>query len=673
MTPSVPDNPSRGTPTLDFWAKTWIGAVALILISCSFFSLFSLLRIGAWLGAALELGWTFLRLRRAGRGAFPVPRIHGIGWGIPVLLALCLVSLLAGPHCFLDTYSYRLPQMFFWLQEGHPWSVPGVDGRINQMPHVWPMLSAAFFLPLGERALALPNFIGLLFLAALFRHWAARAAGPGAKADALALVFLSAPIFLMGASTNDNVVCCCAFLALSYHFAARPNTTLRTTALSALSFALACGIKPQYLALAPVWAAWFFFAPTHPYRTVRLRPLLVLLPLLVLCSPVPTLAVNRICWGSFMHPHVVEEGAGMDVATVIPESETTEVSTDAAESAKGTGDRFRGEHAFFTLGSQLFAPPFNPCFGKMNRWVQSGGGFVSRHLRRNGIRFQPLVIPEVASLELFVFIALVLGLALALRHREFRPGFALPVLALTALAVAYTKGATLGRSFSGFFLLLFPIAIPALARLPRRLLSAYAALCLVVGVAVVITDPSRPLLPLRFLSAKLAGRPAAAAKLADYAHYSERQFATRFILAQIPSDEPSVGIVIEPNSPFAEIWLERPGIRVVPYSTIPDPSRLARDGVRYLIFKSKEFSGPGGLPNATFLASACLELLKTVSYVSFTSKGPEFWHLLGPKTDAKALFNQFKSPLLNPVALFGSRPMQGFGNEDASFGFHSPF
>ena len=619
---------------LDFWAETWIGTVVLILLSCSILSLFSLLRLGAWAGGLGALVWTAFRARRAGRSAFIVPRFSGIGWGIPVLVALCLVSLLAGPHCFLDTYSYRLPQMFFWLQEGHPWSVPGVDMRINQMPHVWPFLSAAFFLLFGERALALPNFLGLLFLAALFRRWAAHADGPGSKADALALVFLSAPVFLMGASTNDNVVCCCAFLALSYHFADRQEATLRTTALSALAFALACGIKPQYLSLAPVWIAWFFFAPSRPWRTIRPKPLLVLLPLLVLCSPVPTLAVNRICWGSFMHPKVLENTA--EAVLAFPDLPSPPPSTSpAANRPARPSELFRGENSFICLGHQLFALPFNPLFGRMNRWVKSGGDPLARFLQRHEIGFQPLVIPEVASLELFVSIALALGLVLALRYREFHPGFAMSVLVLTALTIVYTKGGTLGRSFAGFFLVLFPLAIPALARLPQRILSAYAALCLLVGIGVIVTDPSRPLLPLRFLSSKLAGRPAAAAQFASYTHYSERQFATRAILAEIPLEETAIGIILEQNSPFAEIWLERPRIRVLPYSAVPHASRLARDDVRFLIFKSKAISGPNGLPPNACLAASDLNLVKTAPYISFTHKGSEPWTLL--QLDSRAI------------------------------------
>lgn len=617
------DNP------LDFWAETWICAVLLILLSCTFFSLFSLLRFGAWNGAAIALGWIILRVRRADRAAFAIPRFQGVGWGIPVLLALCLVSLLAGPHCFLDTYSYRLPQMFFWLQEGHPWSVPGVDMRINQMPHVWPMLSAAFFLPLGERAFALPNFIGLLFLAALFRRWAAPADGPNPKSDAIALVFLSAPVFLMGASTNDNVVCCCAFLALSYHFAARPETSLRTVALSALSFALACGIKPQYLALAPVWAAWFFFAPSRPWRTLRLRPLLVLVPLLVLCSPVPTLAVNRICWGSFTHPKVLERTSQTTVA--ITDDFSQRPSTDAAteSSDKQPLEQFRGERSFVVLGSQLFALPFNPFYGMLNRWVDSGDNPLSRFLRQHGIVFQPLVIPEVASLEFFVSLAFVLGILFSFRGGSRSVIFLTSsVLALTAFAVVFTKGGTLGRSFAGFFLSLFPLALPALARLPRSILSVYAAFCLLVGIGVIATDPSRPLLPLRFLSSKLAGRPAVAAQLAAYAHYSERQFATRTLLAEIPVNEPSVGILLEANSPFAEIWLSRPNIRVIPYSALPDAYHLNRDGVRFLLFKSKEFSHSNGTPGDSHLSDTDLELVTTVPYVSFIHKGPELWTLL---------------------------------------------
>lgn len=640
MTPPAPDNPSRETTTLDFWAETWIGAVVLILLSCSFFSLFSLLRTGAWIGAALALGWTVLRVRRSGRSAFAVPRLHGVGWGMPVLIALCLVSLLAGPHCFLDTYSYRLPQMFFWLQEGHPWSVPGVDMRINQMPHVWPMLSAAFFLPLGERALALPNFIGLLFLAALFRHWAARANGPGAKADALALVFLSAPVFLVGSSTNDNVVCCCAFLALSYHFADRPVATFRIVALSALAFALACGIKPQYLTIAPIWIAWFFLAPSRPFRTIRTKALLILIPLALLCSPVPTLSVNRICWGSFMHPKIAERTD--QTKSVIPDSTAPSSVNPASKSSGHPPELFRGENSFIGLGYQLFAPPFNPLFGRMNRWTQAGGTPLARFLRRHEIGFQPLVIPEVASLELFVAVAFVLGILLALRGGDRAAVLLAPsVLALTAFAVAFTKGGTLGRSFVGFFLVLFPPAIAALARLPRRLLSAYAALCLLVGIGVVVTDPSRPLLPLRIISSKLSGHPAAATQFAGYAHYSARQFGTSALLAEIPADESSVGVLLENNSPFSELWLSRPNLRVIPYADLPDSARLAHDGVRFLIFKSKETAPLDGVPNETLLAASDLKLVATVPFISFTHLGPEPWTLLKNSSDQPpAITNQ---------------------------------
>ena len=63
-------------------------------------------------------------------------------------------------------------------------------------------------------------------------------------------------------------------------------------------------------------------------------------------------------------------------------------------------------------------------------------------------------------------------------------------------------------------------------------------------------------------------------------------------------------------------------------TSLPGADRLTRDSVRYLIFKSKAFSGPNGLPNATFLASSSLKSVKTIAYVSFTSKGPESWTLL---------------------------------------------
>lgn len=619
---------------MDFWAETWIGAVVLILLSCSFFSLFSLLRFGVWIGAGAAVLWTLLRIRRAGRPVFSVPRFQGIGRGIPVLIALCLVSLLAGPHCFLDSYSYRIPQMFFWLQEGHPWSVPNVDMRINQMPHVWPMLSAAFYLPLGERALALPNFLSLLLLSSLFRQWAHRAMGDDRKADAAALIFLSAPVFLMGGTTNDNVVTCVSFLALSLHFTNRfdtmpaesPTMRRRALAVSAIAFALCCGIKPQYLVLAPLWALWFFFAPSRPWKSVSPRFLAILLPVLLLCSPLPTFAVNQFRWGSYNSPWVVD-------------------SVDPQPRPAWKAPKQPVSRSLVALANAMVSPPVNPAFSAINQSIETGTGVLSRTLRSQEVTARPFAIAEGASFGLWTFLAFAVGLLLALRkpsgalnappQLRSPPSlsfFLIPIaiLPLLFLAIWLTRAGTLGRSFIGFFVLMVPCAMIGLARLSKRALSFWALWCAVNGCAAVVLDPALPLWPVESAIRRVTRRPMLAKQLSDYARYSHRQDGPDALLAAIPATENRIGIVVEGGEPIADLWLRRKsGMTVLPYPRTLSADRLHADGVRFLIVKDNGLRRHFGSDDwmTPFMAQTGTRLLAETETVTYIAKGAETWRI----------------------------------------------
>lgn len=619
---------------LDFWAEAWIGSVVLILLSCSVFSLFSLLRLGTWIGAALALVWTLFRVRKSDGRVFIFPRFCGIGWGIPILLAVVLVSLLAGPHCFLDSYSYRIPQMFFWLQEGHPWSVPNVDMRINQMPHVWPMLSAAFYLPLGERALALPNYLSLLLLASLFRHWAQRSINDVQKADAVALVFLSAPVFLMGGTTNDNVVTCVTFLALSLHFAEQFGSLpsedgvlrRRTLALSAIAFALCCGIKPQYLVLAPLWGFWFLFAPSRPWKSVSPRFLAVLLPVLLLCSPVPTFAVNQFCWGSYSSPWVVDSG-------------------DPQPRPAWNAPRPSVSRSFTALVNAMVSPPVNPAFSIINQSIETGSGGLAHALRSREITVRPFAIAEGASFGLWTFLTFTVGLMLmsrkpsrgtnACRPLSFPPSspialIPLAILPLLLLAIWLTRAGTLGRSFIGFFLLMVPCSMMGLARLPKRALALWALWCAVNGCAAVVLDPAKPLWPVEAAIRRVAGRPTLAKQLSDYARYARRQDGPDALLAAIPATENRIGIVVEAGEPIADLWLRRkPGTTILPYPRTLSADRLRAYGVRFLIVKDNGLRRHFGTDEwmDALMAQTGTHLLVQTETVTYIAKGPETWRL----------------------------------------------
>lgn len=631
---------------LTFYATLWIDSVILILLSTSLFSCFSQLTIGAWIGFAGAAALSVWRIRRIGWSALRLPRPQGpCEWGLALLIALVFVSLCAGPHCFLDSYGYRFPQMLFWLQEGHPWTVPNVDMRINQMPHVWPLLSAAFYLPFGERGVALPNFLSYLLLAALFRNWAFAATSDHRRASALTLIFAAAPVFIMGASTNDNVVSCVAFLALSFHFAlcvsrvkdgrlkagdGNPGPA-KLVAYSALSFALCCGIKPQYLVLAPVWAVWFFFAPVRPYRLLFRPPtsnpkspppllrLLLLFLLLLLCSPAPTMAWNQIKCGSYKSPFL----------------------TDAPELCPPPPPKAPVVRSFGILGLQLFDPPINPLFSRANAWIQTSASPAAQTFRAYGIRFRPLPIAEGASFGCFASLVFFCGLLSCLLHRKRvsaekgapqipHRSLALAVFLCLSLAIYATRASSLGRSFIGFLVLLLPTVFTGFPRrISTTLLTGYAVLCLLSGSLVVVMDSARPLWPVEAVARRIQS-PALQKQLQDYAHYSRRQFGAKKVLEALPPEERTLGVLVSSGEPIAECWLGRKTpTRVVPYAPTVSAGRLDADGIRYLLMKYNYRVDPAtGTLREDFLRQLGGSVAAQASYTTYMYLGDEPWFLV---------------------------------------------
>lgn len=645
--PCAENSDSLNTVTLSFWSYLWIESTILILLTTLFFSIFSALRTGGHVGAAFVVCWAILRIRRAENNVWTLPRFHGLGWGIPVLLGGVLISLLVGPHCFLDSYSYRFPQMFFWLQKGHPWSIPNVDMRINQMPHVWPLLSTPFFLLFGERGVALPNFLSLLLLTDLFRHWA-RPYMDDRKADLLTLVFLSAPVFLMGGATNDNVVTCVTFLALSYHFIcefdswaehkaenASPSVGQRLLGLSALSFSLCCGIKPQYLVLAPLWGTWFLFAASKPWRVITPRFILVLIPLLLVSSPVPTMTVNQIRWGSYQKPNVEE--VFIKFHSKPPNTEVERPLPVTSVTPKPNMKRMGIAHSFVSLGIHFLTPYLNPAYEKLNAWIQRADRPVSAWLKDQRAQFRPLEIAEHASLGFFTFLPLLVGLLLLLRSPDSRQPkpryrwFSLPVLLLMTLAIFITTPGTLGRSFVGFVVLLVPSALFGLRKTPSKMVVAWCILCWLNGLAILILNPARPLWPVKIIANHLPGHSGIARQLHDYAHYAHRHESPDELVSHIPKSEQRIGILVEAGEPLADLWLrhERNTV-VIPYPRTVTAIRLAEDDVRYLVVKDNDL--PAFFGTAEWLPILCrqtgTELVATATATTYMQKGPEKWRLL---------------------------------------------
>lgn len=598
---------------LQLWVELVAGTVFLI----SVFSAFSLMRAGGGLAMAAWLPWIIFRLRRSGwRPSRLDLTAH---WPFLILSAVCLLSLVAGPHDFLDSFSYRIPQMLLWFQEGHPWSVPHVDMRINQMPHVWSFISTPFFLLFKTWGLAIPNFISYLILYGILHAFAQSVKLSTEKKKWVLCIFMASPVMVMQAASNDNVLTCVTLIMISACFALLQKPSTSSVAYSALAFALACGIKPQYVTLAPLWLIWFFAGSRAPWKSFQWRILWWLIPLVVLCSPLPTFAVNHFLYGGITHPHV-------------PESVKTAEREDHNEPPLHAEEAFslqKFNNSITSLAGQMLALPVNPLAGQITSSVQSKAEEheILKKLALHRFRVWPLVIPENASFGFFATIPFLIGIFLGLKHRCKHRFLLLGSAAAMFLAILLTTPGTLGRSFVGFFVLMLPFAFCGLQAMRLSRLRVWSLLCLMAGIGVVILNPACPLWPARAFAESI-NNARLKKELIRYSKYSERSRSGRELVASVPASEDRVGAIIRDVYPATELW--RPfSLRreVIFYPPDVDAARLRKDGVSYLVIQEPRLVSEGAL-REDFLIRTDSIVVKEKKYTSYMQRGPEAWFLV---------------------------------------------
>jgi hypothetical protein len=594
-----------------FWLKLWVELVAGITLAVSVGSFFSQMRFGAWVGLAGALIWAGSRIRTA---RIRISVDGGKGNRLFSFLAgLCFLSLCFGPHCFLDSYSYRIPQMLLWLQEGHPWSVPFVDVRINQMPHVWSFLSTAFFLPLGERGLALPNFISYLLLFRVLKSFAKSVCGDNQKVKWMVLIFMASPVMVMQASSNDNVLSCITLLAISAYFCWFGKSDTRTVVYSALAFALCCGIKPQYVTLAPLWLLWFVWGEKAPLRVVKWGVLFAILPLLIFCSPLPTFTANYVLNGSVTHPVVPSEFSTQpDTVELVDKNET-----------KGLAPRI--VYSYVSLANQLLALPVNPLAGKLTAGMHD---LTEKHpaLKKWGFdrqRVWVLLIAENASLSLFATLSLVLGVCLSKGKPRGYAYLAAGSFVAMSAAIFVTTPGTLGRSFVGFIVLMMPPAFVGLSRLKISALRVVGSACVLMGIGVIIIDPAGPLWPADWV-AEHVSHAGLKREMMCYAHYSKRHHSGAPLLDALSPNEP-VGLIVDNGMPLARLWgKEDKAQKLIPLPTTVTHAELSHAGIKQLIVRSNALT-VNGSTSTVFLDVINGEVVASGNYTSYMQRGPELW------------------------------------------------
>jgi len=587
----------------------WVGALSGMVVVGMGFGCFSMMRVGAMAGWL----WTLMWGVKVWRG-FPARVTTGIFWPAALLVFAALISLAFGLHAFSDSLCYRIPQMLYWLQEGHPVWIPHVDPRANGMPHVWAFISAPFFVLLGERALALPSWISILVLWAVFLDWMRLIGVDGAKRPWIALIFIGAPVFILQSCTTDNSLFITALLFISAYFAfyAEKEKKHEGIVCSALALALAMGAKPQYAVLALPWLVWFFFSSQRLFRDFHWPSLIWVLPVGLLLSPFPSFVFNYVNVGGLS---VSNMGEGF--------------------STSGTELLRHLSRSLIVMTNQVFAFPVNPFAGKLT----SLSAMICQKLsldtliELSQLKFRMILIPEDTSIGFLAAWTLVAGLLLGKdtgRRQERK--LALWALAMLLLPLALLGPGSMGRSFVAFVALAFPCAAWGLNRLPRRVLCVLGMIAFIVGLFVLVMNPARPLWPARRLLVRLqaedAVTPGYLSALQQYVEFSEREHAGRELVEAIPKDESTVGVIVDWGISITQMWRPYKMHRSV-YFFSPDVSReeLQKKGIHYLIIRSEELI-QDNVFSGDFLDVLGAEIVYSKTYVALSQRGAQPWFLL---------------------------------------------
>jgi hypothetical protein len=585
-----------------FFFKLFVELTVLTILAVSIFSMFSMMKTGGWVAIILCIVWIIYRIYKK-KTTLQLSEIKENKL-IAILFLLCCISAAAGAHCFHDTYCYRLPQILFWMQKGRPWSVPNVDMRINQMPYVYPFFILPFFQLFGERGLAIPNLISFIIIWSTLKQICCLAYGNSKKLSWILLIFMSAPVIVMQASTNDNVLICCAFLMISTLLLIEKSKY--SIIYSAFAFALCCGIKPQYLTLTPLWIAGVI-AKSIELKEYKTYVLILLMPLLLLCSPVPTMGYNYFVNGSFMHPKI----------------DTGNESNQSHNEPKTTKQKKSLMLVSVTLVNQLFAIPVNPIAGNI---TAQGQKVIRKYdfLQNKGlesVKVYLIVIAEHASLGLLAMTAMIVGFILPKTKNRKLKIICIGSFICLLISLIITRATTAGRSFIGFFLLMLPLAMGGLMSLKLRKLQIYGTICFFAGLLIIIINPAKPLWPVKFII-KNTTLPALEKQLSQYNLYSQR-INIGYIMDYIPESEDKVGIIVNSAIPFARLCNQN--IEIIPLTYNIDKETLLNMNINYIIVHQ-----PHNALNSTMCLLKQTEgtIVYRTKHVSRMSDGLENWNII---------------------------------------------
>jgi hypothetical protein len=545
-----------------------------------------------------------------------------------IVAALEFVGGAIYPPNNYDALTYRLPRILNWLAAGHWTWISTLNERMNWATPGWEWIAAPFFaLFHSDRGLFLIDATGFVLMPGLlftvFRRVgiARRVAWTWMWILPLAYGFA----LQAGSVGNDFIGAIFALAAIAFGLRARQSKKNSDVWLAIFSAALMTNAKLSNLPLLLpcLVAVW----PSLKLLRKKIAASFAVMCVASLISAAPIMILNQINTGSW-------NGDPKNVVQVQIKSPEAGIF--------GNG---------LLLLEQSFMPPVLPDARGINEaFDEKMPASWQRILKEKFPRFylaglNELPQEESAGLGIGVTLLLLAGVGATIfgAGRKMLPAKIFSASALiggsawiAALAYMAKMGseATARLMLPYYSLLIIPILLlPSHNWLLKfRAWKIFAALCALSVLPAIILSPSRPLLPMEKISAKIARQhpdSATAQRLATvYSAYAHRNDALAPLRAGLPDGVLKIGFFGGGNDTDYSLW--RPfGSRQVEYLLIDaDKSIHIPDDVEWIVVKRAAWSEATDLPLETWAAQHRAKITLSVSIVTLVSWGEQTWCVL---------------------------------------------
>ena len=541
-----------------------------------------------------------------------------VAWIIAILL--CLAGGIFYAPSNYDALSYRLPRILYWLQENRWHWLEHADQRMNYsgVGIEWQSLPIMLFTG-GDRLLFLLNWLPFLLLPALTFH-AFKTFGTGNQSAArwMWIVPLAYGFALQSSSIgNDALGGILALTSIAFSGLAARRASIAALLLSAIAAAAITGLKASSLPLM-LPLGWFWItAAWQIRRSIRFYLLLPGLAVALLVSFLPLAVLNHLHCGNW---------AGD------PDDK------DQLRITKTVPGLLGNTYNLIMGATQAPILPLSAQTKKQLLGPLTGEDSLTSYIQTGFPRFRANIGGEIPTEEgsgLGLGIAILLVVQACLRRRATTAKPWVPVAACAIAAAAYMakmgseNTARLMLPYSPFLIASFLAIIPRSQPRQSIIRMSFVWLPLLFLLPSLVLNPSRPLIPLKTLSAL----PVLPEKMRDrilsiHEGYSSRNDPLHEIRAALPTDCKIVGYAGGPTRSAYSLFKPIGSRRVI------EAHRGNVNSFEWLVASPEGIKERVGQSWEQWLAASPYTISSRYCITFTVQFGPEDWFLLRRKNTA---------------------------------------